>query len=456
MAGIGFELKKILKKESLTSLFVAYSYATILSAGGWVASILSILTVGFINILLYDNSVDIIRFQVSVTHLIALSLIVSGVHQLVFTRFIADKIYIKEEKAIIPNLIGIIILNTAISGIFIIIYSLFALKGIDSFYFNIFFIMTFLLLSNIWILNIIAVSIKKYKHTIIAYFLSYLLVLIFASVFGKYGLDYLIGSFFLSNIFLFLTLLFLVIKSYFFSKFISFEFIKYYKKYFSLMLAGFFFNLGIWSDEFMFWYSSTGTGIIGKINASIVYDLPLFLAYLTTIPGLAIFFIRLEADFAELYDKYFKGVVNGATLYKLLNYKNSMIDLIRISTKEAIIIQGIFNIIFYLTAPKIINLLNLPLLIVPLFYIDMVAIQLQLIVMITLAFLFYMNKRKEAAIVTFIMATLNIILPIISINLGPYFYGYGSAIAMLIASIAGLLFLNKSMIRMEYETFMLQ
>lgn len=456
MAGIGFELKKILKKESMTSFLIAYSYATILSAGGWVASILSILLVGFINISLYNNSTEIVQFQVSVTHLIALSLMLSGVHQLTFTRFIADKIYLKEEKAIIPNLIGVLLINTVISLIFIFIYSHVVLKDVNSTLYVAIFVTTFLILSNIWILNIIAVSIKKYKHTIVAYFVSYLMVLILAVYFGKYGLVYLMASFLISSIMLFLTLLFLIIRSYYFSQFLSFEFISYYKKHLSLAIAGLFFNVGIWADEFIFWYSSTGKSILGKINASIVYDLPLFLAYLTIIPGMAIFFIRLEADFARLYDKYFKGVVEGATLTRLINYKNQMIDLIRITTKEAIIIQGIFNIIFYITAPKIMQSLKLPLLIVPLFYIDMVAIQLQLLVMITLAFLFYLNKKREAAKVTVIMTVLNIIFPIISIKLGVYYYGYGSAIAMLIASLIGLLYLNRSMMRLEYETFMLQ
>lgn len=39
MAGIGFELRKILKRDSLLSLMQAYSYAALISSGPWIMSI---------------------------------------------------------------------------------------------------------------------------------------------------------------------------------------------------------------------------------------------------------------------------------------------------------------------------------------------------------------------------------------------------------------------------------
>jgi uncharacterized membrane protein len=457
LAGIGFELRKVLKKETLSSIFEAYGYAAVLSAGGWVTSIIAVLLVGFINITIYGNSEDIVKFQVSVTYLISLSLIISGFHQLTFTRFIADKIYDKKEENIVSNFFGIFILNTALSLIFVIFYVLIFLINVKDIYYILIFIFTFILLSNLWILNILAISVKKYKYVVLSYLFSYMLIVVLSYFLGKYGLSYLLFSFFIGNLILFLLLLYLVISNYYFENTLSFEFLKSYKVYFYLMIAGFFFNAGIWADEYVFWYSEvTGYDVIGHIKASVIYDLPLFLAYLSIIPGMAVFFLRLEADFAEFYEKYFKGVVEGATLDLLLKYKRSMIDVVRISIKEAIVLQGIFNIILYITAPYLFAFLNLPLASIPLFYIDMIATQLQLLVMNTLAFLFYLDRRRETAIVTLVMLIFNIILPILTIKLGPYSYGYGTAIAMLFSSALGLVYLNKVMMRLEYETFMLQ
>ena len=43
MAGIGFELRKILKEDRLLSLAKVYGYSAILSSGPWVVSIIAIL-----------------------------------------------------------------------------------------------------------------------------------------------------------------------------------------------------------------------------------------------------------------------------------------------------------------------------------------------------------------------------------------------------------------------------
>ena len=157
-----------------------------------------------------------------------------------------------------------------------------------------------------------------------------------------------------------------------------------------------------------------------------------------------------------MYEKYFDGVVNGETLATLIFYKNDMIDVLRIAIKEAVILQGIFNIFIFLFSKDIFSALNLPLSALPLFYIDLVATQLQLLVMNILAFLFYLDRRREALMVAFLMFISNLIFTIISIKLGPYFYGYGTAIAMLLSSVVAIIYLREVVKRLEYETFMLQ
>ena len=48
MAGIGFELRKILKEDRLLSLGKVYGYSAILSSGPWVISILAIQALQYI------------------------------------------------------------------------------------------------------------------------------------------------------------------------------------------------------------------------------------------------------------------------------------------------------------------------------------------------------------------------------------------------------------------------
>lgn len=59
-------------------------------------------------------------------------------------------------------------------------------------------------------------------------------------------------------------------------------------------------------------------------------------------------------------------------------------------------------------------------------------------------------------LLTGLFATLNLVFTLISIQMGPYFYGYGFALALMVTIAAGMVLLDKTLDRLEYETFMLQ
>ena len=82
MAGIGFELRKLLKRDSLLGMMQAYAYAGIISSGPWVLSIIGILVIGLMSISMVVPEFLITQFQVSVTYLIAFSLTLTGFAQL--------------------------------------------------------------------------------------------------------------------------------------------------------------------------------------------------------------------------------------------------------------------------------------------------------------------------------------------------------------------------------------
>ncbi|MGC9129213.1 MAG: exopolysaccharide Pel transporter PelG, partial [Acidithiobacillus sp.] len=48
MAGIGFELRRILQRKSYLAMAEAYGYAGLVSSGPWLLSIFGILLLGFL------------------------------------------------------------------------------------------------------------------------------------------------------------------------------------------------------------------------------------------------------------------------------------------------------------------------------------------------------------------------------------------------------------------------
>lgn len=458
MAGIGFELKKILKKGTLASLLHTYSVSAALSSGPWVISMIVIMAVGFVSFSISKATMESNQFQSIVTYVLMLasSLIFSSFFQLPFTRFVADRIFEKKEYLVLPNFFGLLLILFVLGTIAIIPFTLWFFPTQSNLFLWL-FIATFLVLNGVWISNILATSLRLFRLTIGAYFVSYLLIFLLAILLRGYGKEGLLIAFLAGNTLLFLILVLSIIAHYPSSYLVRFDFFDKKTFYYRLGITGLFYNIAIWIDKILFWYSPvTGHAVIDRLHTSIVYDMPIFLAYLAIIPGMAVFFYRLEADFSENYDRYYDAVREGGTLQAIRHERYGMIDTIRLALREILIIQGIFNLILLMVAKPLFAMLHIPQLYLPLFYIDLLGTQLQLGFMSVLAILFYLDRQREAMVLSILFFLFNAAGSWLSIQLGPYFFGYGFTTALLIVFIISLLWLRYTMQRLEYETFMLQ
>ncbi len=458
MAGIGFELRKILKEDRLFSVLKMYGYSGMLSAGPWVISILAILLVGFINIASSHNAgSEVFAFPIVITYAIALasSLIITGLVQLPFTRYTADLIFAHKENEVLPSYFGTLLVSWMVGFAIGLPVSLWVFKA-QSLLFIVGVLSTFLVLCGVWVSNILAVSLKYYRGVLLAYFISYGFIVAASYFFGD-SLEVLLMIFLFGNSLLLIILMTLIVKSYESFYLLDFRFFKARGFYWTLGFAGFFYTLGSWIDKFIFWYHPlTGSHVIGVLQASVVYDMPIFIAYLSIIPGMAIFFYRLEADFADNYDLFFNSVREGAHLELIERYHTSMIRTIRHSIREIMIIQGIINIMLFLGAPSLFAWLNIPQLYLGLFYVLTIGAQLQLGFMSVLAILYYLDRRNVAMWLSIMFFVLNTVLTFASIYMGPAMFGYGYSISLLISFVASLVVLKREMKGLIYETFMLQ
>ena len=457
MAGIGFELRKILREDRLLSLTKVYGYSAILSSGPWAVSIIAIVIVGFLNLVSYDPYYANFKFQVvsSYAFILATSLITIGILQLPLTRYVADLIFKNKEDEVLPTYFGSIVVSWVVSlPIVIPLYNYIFYDQTTMFILGT--ISVFLVLCAVWISSMLAASLKYYTAVVWSYFAAYALIVILSYFFAN-SLETLIFIFFMGNMILFVILLSLIIKSYRSSIFLKIEFFLAPNYHTPLTIAGFTYNLGAWADKFIFWYHPlTGYTVIGNLHASTFYDMPIFLAYLSILPGMAIFFYRLEADFAEKYDFYYDAVRSGGTLMQIKTYRKDMINVIRHAIHEVLMVQGIVDIILFLSAPSVFDILHIPRLYLGLLLILTIGAMLQVAFMSVLAILYYLDRKVVAMWLSIGFFITNTIFTLISIELGSSFYGYGYTISLLVVFIASLFVVRDEMRRLDYETFMLQ
>ncbi|MCW8329344.1 exopolysaccharide Pel transporter PelG [Photobacterium sp. SDRW27] len=455
MAGIGFELRKILKKNSLLSMLEAYGLAGLISSGPWVLSILALLAIGIISIGIVFPTYIIVQFLVIVTYLMAGSLIISGLFQLLLTRFISDLIFAEQEHRIVPNLLGSMLVTSAISAI--IGTAIMAASPSIEPPVKITIVTSLVLLCNQWLIIIFLSGMKEYYRIFFTMMISYGLMVILSLVLPSFGLLGLMVIFCVCQAVLTFAFLYHVIRDFPSKRFISFEFLNYKKTFFSLIWCGFLYNLGVWLDKFVFWFrSETSHQVIDLFRASYIYDLPIFIAYLAIVPGMAVFMLRMETDFADACLKFYDAVRRGATLDSIYLLKDKMVLACQQSIYEIFKVQGMTLALLLLWAEDILVALDIDLAYLHLLYVDLVGVSLQVLVLSILNVMYYLDKRYSALALTALMAMGNFTLAHYSIDLGPVYYGYGFAVTMLVTTIIGLVMLDKQFDELEYRTFMMQ
>lgn len=454
MAGIGFELRKLLKKDSLLGLAQAYSYAGVIGSGPWVLSIVGILMVGLLSRAVVVPEFLVTQFQVSVTWLIATSLILTGVVQLAFTRFVSDRLFEKRDDIIMSNFNGLLLWVIALAGIIGLVLAFTLFSGLSVAY-RLLMLSGFVLLCGIWVATIFLSGLKMYRAILLLYALGYAITVTAALLARPWGLEGLLGGFVLGHFVLLVGMWIMTSWHYRSAVTISYEFADRSTRYPTLMAIGLLYNLGVWADKFMFWsWPETSDAIIGPLRASVIYDLPVFMAYLSIIPGMAVFLVRIETDFVEYYDRFFDAVRAGGSLEYIEDMRDEMVYSIRQGLAEIGKIQTLAMLAAIVAGPAVFALLEISELYLPLLYIQTLAASLQVGLLALLNVFFYLDQRRLILGLCAFFCVSNIVFTALFFKLGASFYGYGYALSVLLTLLFGLYALDRKLGRLEYETML--
>jgi uncharacterized membrane protein len=264
-------------------------------------------------------------------------------------------------------------------------------------------------------------------------------------------------GFFIGQSVMMFLMLALLVHEYPAEKLISFSFLDKSKVFYSLAAISVIYNLGIWADKIIFWFNPLSSDpVIGPLRSAFIYDPPIFLAYLAIIPGMAAFLLRMEADFVDRYNAFFNAIREGRTLPSIRHLKKDLTHTIRDSFIEIFKIQMITSAVLIFAADQILHTFGISTNYRVLFSVDIVAVGLQVVLLGIFNVLFYLDKRYIILSLAILFAVSNVILTLVSQSLGPAFYGFGFAGAVLLTTLFGFSALNRKLNRLEYETFMLQ
>jgi uncharacterized membrane protein len=452
MAGIGFQLTKLMAKRTFAGGLHAYGFAALIGSGPWVLSMVTLALLGAVT-QGAGTPRDLDVFFVAVTHIFAFSLIVTGPFQLVLSRYAADRIYAGAEEDVFPSFLGglaLTLAGTAVAGF--LFFSL-CVPAPPLFRFSAAGVL--MAVSGIWIGAVYLSAVKDYSAVIRCFALGYAVSLAAGWGCSRFaGTAGTMAGFLLGQVVLLLAMIRIVYREYGTHAPPSFAFLPYFRRHPALAATGLVYNLGIWIDKPLHWWLSPhGFQVAGALHASPLYDQAVFLSFLSVAPGMAVFLLTLETTFAQRYAEFFRLVVAKGRLHEILRTKEEMAEALRDGLARLLKFQGAVTLGLVLAAESLLRALGLGAVQTLVFQVTLVGVCLLVLFLALLTVLFYLDRLRSALVCCSIFAAVNFTLTVAGLLADERWYGLGFTLAAAAGALVAGYTANRAIARLEYETF---
>lgn len=450
MAGIGFRLQHLLHRNTYRSVVAAYLYAALISAGPWLLAIGSLAVIGLLGALLVSTeTAALFRAVVITTYLGSLAL--TGPLQLGTTRYIADRLFVSDLEALWPCFRAVCC--PLLLGAGGLAASFFLLSGLDSVT-ALGAVVLFQMVSLTWMGMLFLSAAKDYIVIVRAFALGYGLAAVLTLLGGdRFGLVGMVWGF-ATGMAVVAILLVHRIRVEFPSPRSEESAVWHHIHSMPYLIGvGLFYNLGIAIDKVVFWAGPHGIQLRGLYYAAPRYDTAIFLAYLSTIPAMALFLIRIETGFYKRYAAFFATVTGGGSLGAIQRRRDEMFVALRLSVTRLLTLQGGVTLVLFLAMPALLGWLGLDVDLVPLLRIGLLAALAQVLLLILLILFLYFDWQRDAAWLCFAFFSCNAALTTLTQFTEPRYHGFGYLFGCLLPLGAGLALFEHRARDLVYRTF---
>jgi len=441
MAGIGFELRKIFKKTTMSSRIRGIVFATMTTIGPTIIFLAMLISINVVLDALNVNEYQQIFFSSATLYLFLFSIIISGTTGTTITRFISDRIHENEEEYIPSAMFGTSIFVSVLSALFAsIIVVLLYLDGVTD----------LVLLASLYILSIVVSitynlmffisALKEYLKITAAFFFGVLLGgLTFYLLYQFTDLNVLI-SILISMIVVFtvinLLLIYLVLTFFNHTNRNYFAFLTYYKKYPYLFLSGLFYIVTLYVPNILYWIYSDIAIQVSIFRVAPSYDMALFLAILVNLSTPVIFVVKVETKFFEKYQKYVGSLING-TYGIIEKYRKIMLKTMDIELFYIYEVQLIITIILTCAGILILPMLGFGGMVLNYFLLLSIGVYCTYLMYFTVIFLYYFDDQFGSFITTFTFFVTTVLASIAALQLGVSYYPAALFVGGIVSWIVG-------------------
>ncbi len=455
MAGIGFELRRLSRQETLSSLASAFGHAAVVAAGPWLFTIfsLALITLTVERIVGLDN---LANFRIIIIYAFATSLVLTAPITIVATRLVADALWLKDLRPVRSLLLGAYAIALAVvTPITLVLALVFSVPS------GLALVLTAMSLTValIWIALSFCGAVRDYRGVTLSFFNGLIVSLILSIVAALAGAGprgmawgFLFG---LMLILLGLTKRVLV----------TFPhpalrlrdgidaMLAGTIRYQLLAIGALAGTAAVWVDKWVFWLSSTGERVDAGLIHAPLYDSAMFIASLVIIPSLAQFVMRLETGFFDRYQHYYGTIKSHGTIAQIEASRTRL----KGDTLDHLVLITIAHVgicaVLVLLAPAIVDLLNLQYRQIAILRYGALGSVFQFIFIASTSMLLFFDRRRLFVALQVAFLLLNLGLSIASVAGGEDYYGAGYFMACLIASLAAYVAAERTFANLNYLTF---
>ena len=430
MAGIGFELKRLFKKEGVFSTIFAGVHATTVTIGPTLIVIIALnimyMLPPYIEMAYQDKEV----LSSTILYVFIFSLILASPINIILSRYMADKIYEEEFTTIFTAVEtgGVLIaISVAVLGI-PFGYAMYTIGDLPLYYVFVSYLFFAGLSFTFYYMTFITV-LKEYGKITYSFLGSLIIGFLFV-VICVYLLDVGITDAILFGLTLsfclIAMLLLLFIKKTFRHHSPNYkELFHYIRKDKWLIMANLFYIWGLYIHNFVFWFLSDYKIVVANVFVSAPdYDMATYLAMLSNISILVIFVVNVETKFHTDYKAYCESII-GAAGKDIRRSKTKMIETLRRETIYIMQIQVIVNIIVYIAALVILPRIGIEGVVLSMYPVLSVGYMILYLVQCLMIYLFYLDDAKGAAFVGAVFMVGTFLGSLATVHLAPALSGLG-------------------------------
>ena len=329
MAGIGFELKKLFQKKGVLNTAKAYGYTTIICAG---PMLLGMLLLFGITSICNGFDVDIptrelLTCQISYTLLASVT--VSSFFSLVVTRYTADMLYEEKNHAVLPCFWGssvlMLVVGSVLYGVFLWFSGATLMQAILCF-------TLFNELIIVWNAMSFLSAIKDYRGIFQSFLVSVTTSLALGAALLYYGCPVIESMLLAVSVGYGVMLVWdvILLHRYFpHTALGAFTFLQWVDDLLPLCLSGLFMNIGMFSHLVIMWFSDIGVQVHGLFYGAPWYDVPVLLAYMTSLVTTVNFVVSVEVNFYPKYRNHYSLYNDKGTINDILQSEKEMLDTLK-------------------------------------------------------------------------------------------------------------------------------